>query len=210
MQSRVQLHATNMKIFINFFAIATALSFAGPVSALDKTATDRITRDTIFSSEGIELTSKDCLTTPGTFQPPVAITIVAKTDSHDLRMAYAADQVIFNWETTRTNSVWTAGQPTDFTRPKPARFPPVSNGLCRLGCRPNHYCLAVAIQRHFGFTRSGIVTGSMPVIDLQSRPCLRCLARNKFQADGAPARVPPVKHPRRSRAGILGWRCRLP
>lgn len=60
-------------------------------------AADRVTRDTIVSSEGIELTSKDCLTTPGTFQPPVEIIIVAKTDSTDLRVAYAADQVIFNW-----------------------------------------------------------------------------------------------------------------
>jgi hypothetical protein len=67
------------------------------VSDLEVHAADRVTRDTIFSSEGIELTSKDCLTTPGTFQPPVEISIVAKTDSHDLRMAYAADQVIFNW-----------------------------------------------------------------------------------------------------------------
>ena len=77
--------------------MAAILSIAGSAIAADKTLSDRITRDTIFSSEGIELTSKDCLTTPGTFQPPVAITIVAKTDSHDLRMAYAADQVIFNW-----------------------------------------------------------------------------------------------------------------
>ena len=77
--------------------MAAILSIAGSAIAADKTLSDRITRDTIFSSEGIELTSKDCLTTPGTFQPPVEITIVAKTDSHDLRMAYAADQVIFNW-----------------------------------------------------------------------------------------------------------------
>ena len=78
--------------------MAVILAFAGLAIAADKTLSDRITRDTIFSSEGIELTSKDCLTTPGTFQPPVEITIVAKTDSHNLRMAYAADQVIFNWE----------------------------------------------------------------------------------------------------------------
>lgn len=37
------------------------------------------------------------LTTKASFRPPVEITIVAKTDSTDLRIGYAADQVIFNW-----------------------------------------------------------------------------------------------------------------
>lgn len=37
-------------------------------------------------------------TTTNTFQPPVEITIVAKTDSTNLRIGYAADQIIFNWE----------------------------------------------------------------------------------------------------------------
>lgn len=41
------------------------------------------------------------LDTPLSYRPPVEITIVAKTDSTDLRMAYAADQVIFNWEIDR-------------------------------------------------------------------------------------------------------------
>ena len=38
------------------------------------------------------------LTTPQAYQPPVEITAVAKTDSTNLRLAYAADQIIFNWE----------------------------------------------------------------------------------------------------------------
>lgn len=38
------------------------------------------------------------LTTPQSFRPPVEITVVAKTDSTNLRLAYAADQIIFNWE----------------------------------------------------------------------------------------------------------------
>ena len=32
------------------------------------------------------------------YRPPVEITIAAKTDSTNLRLAYAADQIIFNWE----------------------------------------------------------------------------------------------------------------
>jgi len=40
----------------------------------------------------------DRATTPQSFEPPVEITIVAKTDSTNLRIGYVADQVIFNWE----------------------------------------------------------------------------------------------------------------
>ena len=42
------------------------------------------------------------LNTPQSFQPPVEITVVAKTDSTDLRLAYAADQIIFNWELNKS------------------------------------------------------------------------------------------------------------
>ena len=38
------------------------------------------------------------LSTPARFRPPVDITIVAKTSATNLRIGYAADQVIFNWE----------------------------------------------------------------------------------------------------------------
>ena len=48
------------------------------------------------------LTGDTRFTTPKTYRPPVEITIVAKTDSTNLRLAYAADQVIFNWEDNKT------------------------------------------------------------------------------------------------------------
>ena len=38
------------------------------------------------------------ITTSASFKPPVEITIVAKTNSTNLRLRYAAKQVIFNWE----------------------------------------------------------------------------------------------------------------
>ena len=44
------------------------------------------------------LKGSDRLATPKSYQPPVAIRVVAKTDSTNLRLAYAADQIIFNWE----------------------------------------------------------------------------------------------------------------
>ncbi len=45
----------------------------------------------------------DLLQTRDTFRPPVEITIVAMTDSTNLRMSYAAEQVIFNWEMGRSD-----------------------------------------------------------------------------------------------------------
>jgi len=49
---------------------------------------------------GIPITLKgtESIQTEDTFKPPVEITLVAKTDSTNLRMGYAASQVIFNWE----------------------------------------------------------------------------------------------------------------
>lgn len=58
-------------------------------------------RDSIVSSKGIVLLGNDRLSTVGTFRPPVEIKIVAQTDSTNLRLAYAADQIIFNWELDR-------------------------------------------------------------------------------------------------------------
>jgi hypothetical protein len=57
-----------------------------------------LTHDSIISEAGIVLKGSDRLSTPATFKPPLEITIVAQTDSTNLRMAYTADQVIFNWE----------------------------------------------------------------------------------------------------------------
>ena len=44
------------------------------------------------------LKGNERLSTPQSFRPPVEIAVVAKTDSTNLRLAYAADQIIFNWE----------------------------------------------------------------------------------------------------------------
>jgi hypothetical protein len=54
--------------------------------------------ETMISTKGVVLKGSDKLTSPDSFRPPVEITITAKTDSTNLRIGYAADQVIFNWE----------------------------------------------------------------------------------------------------------------
>ena len=53
------------------------------------------------SGSPMKLKKGDAATTKATFKPPVEIVIEAKTDSTNLRMSYAADQVIFNWEGMR-------------------------------------------------------------------------------------------------------------
>jgi len=46
----------------------------------------------------VKLEGSQAAVTKAHFKPPVQIEIVAKTDSTNLRMSYAADEVIFNWE----------------------------------------------------------------------------------------------------------------
>jgi hypothetical protein len=44
----------------------------------------------------------DRIKTPETFTPPVVFRIVAETEKNDIRLAYAADQIIFNWLITQS------------------------------------------------------------------------------------------------------------
>jgi len=46
----------------------------------------------------IRIDPNDIMVTKDSFRPPIEITIVAKTDSKNLRIGYTADDVIFNWE----------------------------------------------------------------------------------------------------------------
>lgn len=90
-----------MKTRINSLLFVLLITLSGCASPSYSQRSARITRDTIVSTKGIVLEDSDRLSTPGAFKPPVEITIVAKTDSTDLRIAYTADQVIFNWAMDR-------------------------------------------------------------------------------------------------------------
>lgn len=46
----------------------------------------------------ISVDPRESIRTVATFKPPVEITVVGKTASTDLRLGYAAEQLIFNWE----------------------------------------------------------------------------------------------------------------
>jgi hypothetical protein len=50
----------------------------------------------------VELKRGERITTKTSFKPPVEITVVAKTEDTNLRLRYAADEIIFNWEGNRT------------------------------------------------------------------------------------------------------------
>jgi hypothetical protein len=53
------------------------------------------------SGTPVKLKKNESITTKATFKPPVEIVVEAKTDSTNLRLGYAADQLIFNWERDR-------------------------------------------------------------------------------------------------------------
>ena len=87
-----------MKTAITSLLSVILITLTGCASLSHSPGSARMTRDAITSTKGFVLEDGDILSTPGSFKPPVEITIVAMTDSTDLRIAYAADQVIFNWE----------------------------------------------------------------------------------------------------------------
>ncbi len=49
----------------------------------------------------VRLRPDETIATKQSFRPPVEIRVEAKTDSTNLRLSYAADQLIFNWERAR-------------------------------------------------------------------------------------------------------------
>ncbi|MDB6117201.1 MAG: hypothetical protein JWO08_982, partial [Verrucomicrobiaceae bacterium] len=55
------------------------------------------------STEGIVLKGAERFETPESFAPPVEITVEAKTEDTNLRLGYAANQLIFNWEVRQTS-----------------------------------------------------------------------------------------------------------
>ena len=81
------------------FVLSILFAFTGYTAKPRAEWSGQMTREvTLTSTNGIVLEGSERLTSPDTFRPPVEITIVAKTDSTNLRISYAADQVVFNWE----------------------------------------------------------------------------------------------------------------
>jgi hypothetical protein len=90
-------------IIVSFFSLLFALAVNGaPPMMTIANSPDRVEVKTFAKPGGIVLHGSEKYITPDAFRPPVDISIVAKTDSTNLRMAYAANQVIFNWEVDRS------------------------------------------------------------------------------------------------------------
>src|SRR5439155_24909717 len=69
--------------------------YAGPGEELIRTMTGNYAS---LNGEILELRQGDRISTRQFFKPPIAFRLIAKTNSTNIRISYAADQVIFNWE----------------------------------------------------------------------------------------------------------------
>jgi hypothetical protein len=89
-----------MKLLLTL--VSLAMIVAPGIQAADDTEKDGPDHINALVEKGrgspVKLEGTQSITTRATFKPPVQITIVAKTDSTNLRIGYAASQVIFNWE----------------------------------------------------------------------------------------------------------------
>lgn len=108
-----------------------------------------MTHNATESPSGIILTGDDKLTTPATFEPPVDITVVAKTDSTDLRLSYAADQIIFNWEMNQEQLRVDGGPADGLHRDGAGKITPGKFVTIRWVVTPQHQAIYVDDELRF-------------------------------------------------------------
>jgi hypothetical protein len=141
-----------MKLIKNAVWLALLLAPCGGTLAGPASWEAHMSPDSITSYHGIVLQGNDRLSTPGTFHPPVAISIVAKTDSNNLRLSYAADQVIFNWEVNPTQ-LRIDGGPADGLHTDGAGAIPAGKFVTiRWVVTPHHQAIYVDNQLRFEHT----------------------------------------------------------
>jgi hypothetical protein len=79
--------------------LAEAMQFAGLEDELLPLMIGKLTS----SENGIVVLQRgDHIKTPDSYSPPRVFRIVAQTEKHNIRFAYAASQIIFNWEANPT------------------------------------------------------------------------------------------------------------
>ncbi|MDB6140198.1 MAG: serine/threonine protein kinase [Verrucomicrobiaceae bacterium] len=91
-------------------AASRVLALAAGASHDIEYVTEAAIKEKGGTADGIILKNGDKFETRESFVPPVEITAVAKTEDTNLRLAYAADQLIFNWE-VRNSSLRLDGGP---------------------------------------------------------------------------------------------------
>lgn len=112
-----------MKTLLNYCLPALLTVLIGCAGSSGLKSAMPITAETVVNTKGMLLEGKQRLSTPRSFKPPVEITIVAKTDSTNLRIAYTANQVIFNWERDLTQLRINGGPADQLHKPGAGRIP---------------------------------------------------------------------------------------
>jgi hypothetical protein len=129
--------------------IAVSLGLAGCAVPSHGQRSARLFRNAIVSQQGFVLTGSDRLSTPGTFKPPVDISVVAKTDSTNLRLAYAAEQVIFNWELDPEQLRVDGGPANGLHKPGAGNIPIGEYVTIRWVVTPRHQAIYVGDELRF-------------------------------------------------------------
>ena len=141
---------TNTKL--NYLLLVQLLAFGGCAGPA-KPGTAQVTTETKVSAKGILLEANERLSTPQSFKPPVEITIVAKTDSTNLRIGYTADQVIFNWERDLTQLRINGGPADQLHKPGAGSVPRRRFVTIRWVVTPEHE--AIYVDGELRFEHSG-------------------------------------------------------
>jgi clan AA aspartic protease (TIGR02281 family) len=171
---------------------------AGPSSAPPTQANllDTMQGDTSRRDDGaIVLQGNERITTAETYAPPVRFTIVAQTDSTNLRIGYAADQIIFNWEENQ-DQLRIDGGPADGKHKDGAgRIPTDQWVTVQLTVMPKSMAIAVDGKRRYGVRADfsqinqplSIFTASGAVIKVKSVTATVPTTRKKPSAGAQPS-----------------------
>lgn len=97
----------------------------------------------------IVLKKGDSISTVMSFKPPVEIEVVAKIEKLDLRLGYAADQLIFNWE-RRPDELRIDGGPADrIYTPMMGEFPQKKFAVIRWSVTKDRQTISVDGKQRF-------------------------------------------------------------
>lgn len=89
------------------------------------------------------------ITTPGNFRPPVTFRIVVMTSEKDLRLGFAARQIIFNWEMNHDDLRVDGGPPNGKHKPGAGRLPSEQWVTIEFVVNPDELVLSVdGVERH--------------------------------------------------------------
>ena len=137
-------------IVLGFFSLLFTLAAEGaPPMMITANSPDHVRVETFAKSGGIVLHDSQKYVTPDIFRPPVDISIVAKTDSTNLRMAYAASQVIFNWEMDRSQLRVDGGPADGHHKPGAGEIPVDKYVVIRWEVTPMHQAIYVDGELRF-------------------------------------------------------------